>query len=377
MASKENFFQAHWDWLAMGGGIAVLIVSLVVLAGRLGVSPEDGAMRCEMRLRAAKPAHEGVPSADMTVFNSVLRTAKAPPSMMEIDPQKGSFLASGTRIVCKAEKDAVGTDGKPVKGCGRPVPIDAKACPYCMVVQDTGITKEEEGVKRMREWSARYGVDVVKNPDIDTDKDGFTDSEEYEFASKGGISDPTDSNSHPDYLDSLFVVGEMQQTVLPFYLAQVNPIPGGFRFGFRDFAKKNAYGQAMVYSVLKGEEIGKTGFSVVKHEKKIEERAVPGTKGKMKRKVEISIVELLRKVDGKKVSARLNERRVPVERQVDLVFRRGEEKKFTVKVGDKIKLFNRDYQITSFGGDVKSPEVKIADGMTKAESIVTNNGKKQ
>jgi hypothetical protein len=244
-------------------------------------------------------------------------------------------------------------------------------------VQDTGITKEEEGVKRMREWSARYGVDIVKNPDIDTDKDGFTDSEEYEFASKGGISDPTDSNSHPDYLDSLFVVGEMQQTVLPFYLAQVNPIPGGFRFGFRDFAKKNAYGQAMVYSVLKGEEIGKTGFSVVKHEKKIEERAVPGTKGKMKRKVEISIVELLRKVDGKKVSARLNERRVPVERQVDLVFRRGEEKKFTVKVGDKIKLFNRDYQITSFGGDVKSPEVKIADGMTKAESIVTNNGKKQ
>ena len=25
MASKENFFKAHWDWLAMGGGIAVLI----------------------------------------------------------------------------------------------------------------------------------------------------------------------------------------------------------------------------------------------------------------------------------------------------------------------------------------------------------------
>ena len=25
MASKENFFKAHWDWLAMGGGIAVLL----------------------------------------------------------------------------------------------------------------------------------------------------------------------------------------------------------------------------------------------------------------------------------------------------------------------------------------------------------------
>ena len=229
----------------------------------------------------------------------------------------------------------------------------------------------------MREWSARYGVDIVKNPDADSDRDGFTDIEEYEFASKGGISDPKDSNSHPDYLESLFVVGEMQQTVLPFYLAQVNPIPNGFRFGFRDFTKKNAYGQSMVYSVLKGEEIGKTGFSVAKHEKKIEERVVPGTKGKMKRKVEVSIVELVRKADGKKVVARLNERKVPVERQVDLVFRRGDEKKFTVKVGDKIKLFSREYQIVSFTGDVKSPEVKVADGLTKIESIITNNGKKQ
>ena len=377
MASKENFFKAHWDWLAMGGGVAVLVFSLAVLAGRLGMSPEDGAMRCEMRLRAAKPAHEGVAPADMTIFNAVLRTAKAPPAMMEIDPVKGSFLASGTRIVCKAENDAVGTDGKPVKGCGRPVPIDAKACPYCMVVQDTGITKEEEGIKRMREWSQRYGVDVVKNPDVDTDKDGFTDGEEYEFASNGGISDPTDANSHPDYLDSLFVVGEMRQTVLPFCLERVDPIRNGFRFAFRDFTKKNAYGQSMVYSVLKGEMIGNTGYSVQNVEKKTEERVVPGTKGRMKRKVEVPIVELVRKADGKKIYAQLNKNRIPVDSQIDLSFRRGSEKKFTVKVGDKIKLLAREYRIVSFGGDVKSPEVKVSDEMTKVEATITANGKKQ
>ena len=376
MASRENFFKAHWDWLAMGGGIAVLIVSMAVLISRLGMSPEDGALRCEMRLKAAKPAHEGVPPADMTVFNSVLRTAKAPPTMMDIDSAKGSFLASGTRIVCKAEDDAVGADGKPVKGCGRPVPIDAKSCPYCMVVQDTGITKEEEGIKKMREWSARYGVDVVKNPDADSDNDGFTDGEEYEFASNGGISDPKDPNSHPDYLDSLFVQGEMKQTVLPFYLQMVSPIPNGFRFAFRDFTKKNAYGQAMVYSVLLGEEIGKTGYTVAKHEKKLEERVVRGSRGK-KVKVAVSIVELVRKADGRKITARLNERKVPVDRQVDLVFRRGTEKRFTVKPGDKIKLLAREYRVVSFGGDVKSPEVRISDELTKVESTVTNNGKKQ
>ena len=376
MASRENFFKAHWDWLAMGGGVAVLILSIAVLAGRLGMSPEDGALRCEMRLKAAKPAHEGVAPADMTIFNSVLRTAKAPPSMIEIDPVKGSFLASSTRRVCKAENDAVGADGKPVKGCGRPIPIDAKSCPYCMVVQDTGITKEEEGVKRMREWSARYGVDVVKNPDVDSDMDGFTDGEEYAFASNGGISDPKDPNSHPDYLDSLFVVGEMRQTVLPFYLQMVSPIPNGFRFAFRDFTKRNAYGQSMVYSVLLGEEIGKTGYVVAKHEKKFEERVVRGSRGK-KVKVEVSIVELVRKADGKKITARLGERKVPVDRQVDLVFRRGVGKKFTVKPGDKIKLLAREYGIVSFDGDVKSPEVRISDELTKIESTITNSGKKQ
>jgi hypothetical protein len=313
----------------------------------------------------------------MTVFLSVSRLAKSPPSMVEVDPKKGCFLASDTRIVCKAEKDAVGKDGKPQKGCGRPIPMESKECPYCGVVQDTGVTKEEEGVRKMREWSARYGVDLVQHPDNDTDKDGFTDMEEYEFSEKsGGTFSPKDADSHPDYLESLFVEGEMKQTFLPFFLQTVSPIPNGWRFNFRDASKKNAYGQAMVYSVLKDEAIGKTGFSVVKYEKKTEERVVPGSKGRMKRKVEIGYVELVRKSDGKKVSARENERRVPVDKQVTLVFRRGATKHFTVKVGDEIELFSRKYQIVSFGGDPKNPEVKVKDVLAKTETTVTLNGKK-
>ena len=377
MASKENFFKAHWDWLVAGAGLVLLAASAALFAGRLGTSPEDGARRCEMRLKEAKPAHEGVAAADMTVFQAVFRAAKSPPSMVELDPKKGSFLASDTRIVCKAEKDAVGKDGKPQKGCGRPIPMESKECPYCGVVQDTGVTKEEEGVRKMREWSARYGVDLVLHPDNDSDKDGFTDMEEYEFsAQSGGTFNPKDAASHPDYLESLFVEGEMKQTLLPFFLQTVSPIPNGWRFNFRDASKKNAYGQAMVYSVLKDEEIGKTGFSVVKYEKRSEERVVPGSKGRMKRKVEIGCVELVRKSDGKKVSARENERRVPVDKQVTLVFRRGAPKHFTVKVGDEIELFSRKYQIVSFGADPKNPEVTVKDVLAKTETTVTLNGKK-
>ena len=377
MASKENFFKAHWDWLVAGAGLLALAASAAMFVSRLGLSPEDGALRCEMRLKAAKPAHEGVPAADMTIFQSVFRVAKAPPTMVEIDAKKGSFLASETRIVCKAEKDAA-KDGKPVKGCGRPIPMDAKVCPYCGVPQDTGVTKEEEGVRRMREWSARYGVDLVLHPDADTDKDGFTDMEEYEYALKQGVScDPKDPTSHPDYLESLFVDGEMKQTLLPFYLQTVSPVPNGWRFNFRDTTKKNAYGQAMVYSVLKDEEIGKTGFTAVKYEKLQEERVVPGSKGKLKKKVDVSTVELVRKGDGKKIMAKVNERRVPVDKQVTLVFRRGGEKRFTVKQGDEIELFSRKYKVIALGDDPKNPEVKVLDLIAKKESVVTAGGKKE
>ena len=378
MASKDNFFKAHWDWLVAGAGLAVLIASAVIFAGRIGLSPEDGAMRCEMRLKAAKPLHEGVPAADMTLFQSVIRIAKAPPTMADIDPKKGCFLASETRIVCKAEKDAVGKDGKPVKGCGRPIPMTAKNCPYCGVEQDTGVTKEEEGVRKMREWSAKYGVDLANHPDNDTDKDGFTDMEEYEFAeANGGTYSPKDPESHPDYLDSLFVDGEMQQTLLPFYLQTITPIPNGWRFNFRDTKSKNAYGQSMVYSVLKDEVIGKTGFSVAKYEKTTEERVVPGSKGKMKRKVEVAYVELVRKDDGKKVIARENDRRVPVDKQVTLVFRRGADKRLTVKPGDEFELFSRKYKVVALGEDAKNPEVTVLDVLAKKEAVITSNGKKQ
>ena len=209
------------------------------------------------------------------------------------------------------------------------------------------------------------------------DKDGFTDMEEFEAAQTLGRStNPKDPLSHPDYLDSLFVEGEMKQTMLPFYLQSLSPVPNGYRYNFRDFAKKNAYGQQMVYRVLKGEKIGNTGYTVGNHAKKTIERVVPGSKGKLKRKVEVVSVELVRK-DGKKVVAAENERRVPVDRQATLVFRRGEGKRFEVKVGDELSLYNRKYKVLAFGDDSKNPTVTVLDVAAKVQSVITLSGRKQ
>ena len=133
----------------------------------------------------------------------------------------------------------------------------------------------------------------------------------------------------------------------------------------------------MVYSVLKDEEIGKTGFTAVKYETKQEERVVPGSRGKLKKKVDVSVVELVRKSDGKKITAGMGERRVPVDKQVTLAFRRGGEKRFTVKPGDEIELLSRKYRIVAFGDDPKNPEVTVLDLRTKKEAVIAGDGKKK
>ena len=106
-----------------------------------------------------------------------------------------------------------------------------------------------------------------------------------------------------------------QKELLPFYFQTCTPIPNGrHRFTFRDNkGRKNPYGNVMVYSVLKGEEIGKSGFIVTGYENKTETMVIPGSK--IKRTVDVSTVEITRLSDGYKVNLLIGDRQcyVPVE----------------------------------------------------------------
>ena len=106
-----------------------------------------------------------------------------------------------------------------------------------------------------------------------------------------------------------------QRELLPFYFQTCTPIPNGrHRFTFRDNkGRKTPYGTVMVYSVLKGEEIGKSGFMVTGYENKTESRAVPGSG--LKKTVDVSTVEITRLSDGYKVNLLIGDRQcyVPIE----------------------------------------------------------------
>ena len=110
-----------------------------------------------------------------------------------------------------------------------------------------------------------------------------------------------------------------QKELLPFYFATYTPIPNGrHRFNFYDNkGKKNAHGNVMVYSVLKGEEIGKSGFIVTGYENKTESRVVPGSGSRLKKTVDVSTVEITRLSDGYKFNLLIGDRQcyVPIERR--------------------------------------------------------------
>ena len=68
VASKENFFKAHWDWLVALGGVLALGLAAVYLFSAIGQSPEDAEAECRAWMDAElRKTHKGVEAADLGV----------------------------------------------------------------------------------------------------------------------------------------------------------------------------------------------------------------------------------------------------------------------------------------------------------------------
>lgn len=367
-ASKQNFFQAHWDWLVMGAGLAALAVSVVFLMPTLSTSAEDGATSCMQQLNATRPAHEGVAAANLDVLTKAYRVVKTPPMLQGLDSKKANFLASERRILCQ-NGDA---DAK-TKSCGKPIPAECEVCPFCGVKQNVvkvEVDTDHDGLPN--DWEKKYGLnpDDASDANLDSDGDGFTNIEEYQAG-----TNPKDKNSHPDYLESLSVASELKQTTLPFYFNDAQKWAGNtHRLTFKRIGKT---GYDSNFTVKENEEIAsadkkvKTGWTVVAYTQKSEMRVVKGTgKSALKRPVDVSTVDLVRTSDGKKLTITIGEKVNTVESQVDLVYNRGEQKTFTVSVGTELDLNGSKYRVTKLKAGDKGCEVTVQDGKTKKEKII-------
>lgn len=342
--SNGGFLAAHWDWLLLGAGLFAAVAALVLLIVGGGADPDEAAREEVASLASAKKSSAGIEAIDMSAYEQVLKLAEKATTVSAVPADDRSFLASGRRIFCSA--------------CHKPIPGDAKVCPLCSGVQaeaPKAAPDDSDGDGIPDAWELKFGLDPRDAADAvaDSDGDGFTSAEEFAAA-----TDPTKADSHPDYLDFVSIRLPVEQTVLPFHFRKAIKTPNGIRFEFFDPRKKNDYGQfGTVYSVLKGEPIGKTGFVATDYQEKSVKQKIAGSN--VMKAVDVSVATVERKSDGKALHLEIGRKAIPVDIKVTIYFNRGEGKEFTVIPGDEIAFYNEKYRVSEIKAVGKGAKVTL------------------
>ena len=352
--NKQGFVAAHWDWLAAGIAALALIGGAAFYFISAQGDPEEEAEEAVRALESVgRRSDTGVVAVEMKPYADASKAVKSPAKLAEVADKQGSFLVSKRRVYCPL--------------CEAPIPDGLEKCPVCgkeMPKEAASLDKDGDGMPN--EYELKYGL----NPELDDredDKDGDDFSNWEEFVAK---TDPSDPKSHPDYLDSLKLELPLMETTLPFYFNGVRPLPGNkFRHEFFDPSKKNDHGKkGLIYSVLEGEEIGKSGFVVKGYEKKEERRKIKGSG--LEKMVDVSEVTIERQSDKKKLVLQLGEKRKAVDVQAKLVYDRRGIKEFVVVPGDSIELNGTKYKVLLVKRNGKGAEVLLENVLTSAKKSI-------
>lgn len=325
----KNFFQAHWDWLAAAGGLAVAGAAYALCY--LGDQPPVSNL--------TQGHGEAVEAVDLAAMNKIRAGFEKPGQLGEVSPT-GNFLMSHARFFC--------TPGDETKtGCGAALEPDVETCPYCKLSQKAErekivIDKDEDGLTD--EYELANGLDPNRDDaEEDLDGDGFTNFEEFEAQTK-----PNDPLSHPDYLAKGRVKVSSESTPkttrLQFRQRGYEVPNKGHKFEFfhPDFKREMCRG---VFSAFKGEEImsttdGKkpvtTGFILESYEEKKGQKTLAGG---MKQTIDQSEVTVKRKSDGKKIVLKVGQKETLTDISATLTIEGLKEGNvFTKGDGEKIEI---------------------------------------
>jgi hypothetical protein len=143
--------------------------------------------------------------------------------------------------------------------CGKPIPYEAKECPYCSTKQpddDKGL--DLGGITDDWKKKHNFEVDDPMVANADPDKDGFTNLEEFRAG-----TDPLDLKSHPDVASKLRIWGTKQKAFKLRYMSSMPPITGSnwtYAINLRSGSTK----------FVKVDEVV-DGYKVIRHEPKAAE----------------------------------------------------------------------------------------------------------
>ena len=364
---KANFLVGNYQWLALGVAALALALAAVYALGAFGIDPEEAAADAVARYRRApsKDGGSGVKKVDLAEYENAVKLldAKKTPRLAEVSVKDGSFLASAARVFCENAE------------CRRPMPVGAETCPFCKqkpaVKEVPVVIADTDGDGMTDEWEKKYGLDPNDPADAAKDKDGDAFTNFEEFTAK---TDPTNKNDHPDYLDSLTLSLPLVETKLPFVFEKVMKLPAGHRFYFKDPVAKNDYGRrGLQYTPLAGEDIGKTGYTVVSYNEKSEKRQIKAAKGEkaLFKTVDVSTATIERKSDKRRFDLTVGDvRHIAVDVQATLVYNRGGTKEMKVVVGDTIDLSGAKYKVKAIEPVEKGAKVTLADTILGKEKFI-------
>lgn len=332
-SGNGNFLVRHYDWIAAGVGVVALLGAVAYFAATLDTDAERAAADEVGRLVFRNGPSTGVEKVDMAPYTTAAQAVRSPQRLSEVSNRQESFLASERRVKCT---------------CGKITVSGQQACPACkksFVV----VNKVDEEKKKREQWELRNGVVF---DDTDKDNDGFTNREEY-FAN----TNPNDPESHPDYLDSLYLLS-LKQRFVPFYLRAVRMIPAGYRCEFVYSETKTPFtalvGEEMEVAQKNTSGIGAaakmpTGFKLLAAEKKESEVHFKQSSGIVgKKSVDASTAKIRRLADGRELELVVQNGKpnyTPIDKLATLHYRRGAGQTFEKSIGDTIDLNGTKYKI--------------------------------
>ena len=312
MALKKNIsdlpIMKHYDKLLVVGALVVLLVSLayLIMAGMAhGKDMED----YESKLDSLKPtpAAEKIAPISMGIYVDAEKQLVTPYQVPDIIRTNANFLAPEFRLWCTNDL------------CVRPVFSKAQECPFCGVgLPDIREIKERPPtVGEVPDDIKRAFNFPINDINVETQDlgDGFTLREKWRWFGRGFEKD---LKARPPYATKLVVkefkgklltmrftgytpLPEPDTMQLIFYWSGRNPRAQEFRVKWLVGEKQQEPQSQPIEKKITEKEKDDTGFSVIRFEKKLEERDTPAGR----RLLDISTVTLKRNSDGKEIELQI------------------------------------------------------------------------